>query len=388
MTPEEQFAEKAIQAKADIEAERLERARTRARKLVEAENAPPLPALVCLTVPQLYALPTTDYLVDGLLPEGALAELVGDSESLKSFFAVHLGLALASKQKKFFGQTIIKHGPVIYIAAEGAGAFQYRVRAWATEHEVDLREVPFHTIPVPVNLRDATFQATFRELVESIHPVLVIVDTLHRCTPGAEENGSRDIGEVVAFAQKLQYDFRAAVLFLHHPPKSDPKGRGRGSGALYYAADTEISAAIQGDENPDGTKIVDFVVRKQKDDQKVRFCLINRIVDIENELGGKLCYYSGRPIRSCVLVEATTHDLCRPSKSLQREQKILAWVTANPGKFRTSVVEAVGGNEKDMNAAISKLIEQGELRAESKGKGSLLFVTTVEAEGADAAQGM
>ena len=361
----------------------IERAKARARRIVEAENAPPIPPLVCLTIPELFAQPTTDYLVDGLLPEGALAELVGDSESLKSFFAVHLGLTIATKQKAFFGQTIVKHGPVIYIAAEGAGAFQFRVRAWGIEHDVDLREIPFRTIPVPVNLRDATFQATFRQLAESIHPVLVIVDTLHRCIPGAEESTSRDIGEVVAFAQQMQYDFRTAVLFLHHPPKNDPKGRGRGSGALYYAADTEISAAIRREAELDGTKVVDFVVVKQKDDQKISFCLTNRIVTVTNELGGQLCYRSGRPIRTCVLVEATGEDLKHTSKTLAREREIIAWVAANPGRYRTAVLNAIGGKEKETGKLIDKLLEQGDLRDQEKGKGRFVLFVAGDADAVD-----
>jgi hypothetical protein len=368
-----EFEARARQAEADIDAERKERARVRAKRKVAAENTPTLPPLACLTVPELFAQPTTDYLVDELLPEGALAELVGDSESLKSFFAIHLGLAIASRRADFFGLPIIKHGPVIYIAAEGGGAFQYRVRAWATANRVDLHAVPFRTIPVPVNLRDETFQTVLRQLVADLQPVLIVVDTLHRCTPGAEENSSGDIGDVVRFAQQLQYDYRTAVLFLHHPPKSDPKGRGRGSGALYYAADTEILAAVRGDENADGTKVVDFTVRKQKDDLKVQLCVVNRIVDVVGEDGHALCFKSGRAIRTCVLAQATEEDQRQPDKAAQREQAILKYVAANPGQFVTTVIEKVGGNEKDTKATIDALLERGWLRAEQKGRGVVLF---------------
>lgn len=114
----------------------VERARRDAKRVVDREEHPPQP-LRCVTIPELFLLPTVDYLIDQLLPQQALAELIGDSESLKSFFAIHLGLVVATQRDDFFGQKVIKHGPVIYIAAEGAGSFQYRVRAWATEHKVD-----------------------------------------------------------------------------------------------------------------------------------------------------------------------------------------------------------------------------------------------------------
>ena len=247
----------------------VERARRAARKIVDAEERPPRPPIRALSVAELLERPTPDYLIDQLLPEGAFAELVGDSESLKSFLSIHFGLSIASGRPDVFGLRIVRHGPVLYIAAEGAGAFQFRLRAWGDEHDIDITKVPFFTIAAPINLRDLLFQAELERIVGEVQPVLIVVDTLHRCLPGADENSARDLGEVVGFATRLQAQSGCCLLFLHHPPKSDPAGRGRGSGALYYAADTELNSMIEGAEQPDGTKIVTVSVKKQKDDAKL-----------------------------------------------------------------------------------------------------------------------
>jgi hypothetical protein len=356
----------------------VEWARHKARRTIAAETQGQLPPLVSLSVKELYAQPSSDYLVDGLLPERALAELIGDSESLKSFFAIHLGLSIATKQPHFFAQKIIGHGPVVYIAAEGASAFQYRLRAWATQLQVDILDAPFYTVPVPVNLRDEKFQKTFCELLQRIQPVLVIVDTLHRCAPGAEENNSRDIGEVVAFAQKLQFEFRTAVLFLHHPPKSDPRGRGRGSSALYYAADTEISAVVKGEENEDGTKVVEFTVRKQKDDVKLKLTLANRIVPLHDENDRPLAYKSGRAICSCVLVQATDEEVKHAAREDSLDGKVVAYVRAHPDTVRTTVAKSVEGKESDIQLAIDRLLETGILASQPnpRGRGNVLSLVT------------
>jgi hypothetical protein len=108
---------------------------------------------------------------------------------------------------------VVKHGPVLYVAAEGGGAFQYRIQAWATEHSVDLTTVPFHSIVSPINLLDGTFQQELQAIVTDVQPILIIVDTLHRATPGAEESSSQDLGVVVNFATRLQALSPCAVMF-------------------------------------------------------------------------------------------------------------------------------------------------------------------------------
>lgn len=83
--------------------ERKRRERKVKREL-DAEEAPPDPPISALTVQELFALPPVDYLVDQLLPEKALCEIVGDSETLKSFFDIHLSLAIATGQETFFAR--------------------------------------------------------------------------------------------------------------------------------------------------------------------------------------------------------------------------------------------------------------------------------------------
>jgi hypothetical protein len=170
-TPKKSLHEQAIE---------LEGARRQARRHWDAVERPPYEPLKALTPRELFARPRPEWRIAQLLPDGALAELVGDSESLKSFIAIHMGLAVASGRVDFFNYKV-KQGAVLYIAAEGAGAFQFRLRAWAHHHNVDIREVPFRTIAAPVNLRDSGFQDELRQIVAEVKPALIVVDTLHRC---------------------------------------------------------------------------------------------------------------------------------------------------------------------------------------------------------------
>jgi hypothetical protein len=174
--------------------------------------------LRALTIDELFAQPSPDYLIEQLLAERALGGLVGDSESLRSFWAIDLGLSIISAQPDLFGLQVVKHGTVLYIAPEAGGAFKFRVRGWAHEHDVDVTAVPFYTIKSPLNLLDPPSQQEVRAVVLHVQPGLIVAETLHRCLPGAEENSSKDVGAVVGFATQ-QAESGAAVLFLHHPPR-------------------------------------------------------------------------------------------------------------------------------------------------------------------------
>ncbi len=350
----------------------LERAKRHAKRTVDAEERPPRPPLRALTVAELYARPDPEYLVDQLLPRGALAEFVGDSETLKSFFAIALGMAIAAKQAKFFGLDVMTHGAVLYIAAEGQGAFKHRLRAWGTAHGVDTTTVPFRIVASPVNLRDETFQQELRTLVSEIQPVLIIVDTLHRCLPGAEENSSRDLGEVVGFATRLLDEFGATVWFLHHPPKSDPSGRGRGSSVLYYAADTELNAVLEGAEKADGTKVIIVAVKKQKDDAKVSLTLKNLIVPVLNEQGRPMAHpKNGRAINSCILVVASADEVNAakngPADTLAH--RVVEFLLAHPRNTKVEIREGVKARVSSLNDAIDGLLADKRITKEHAKRG-------------------
>jgi AAA domain len=128
----------------------VERARRRAKRTVDAEEQPERPPLHAYTIEELLARPRPSYLLDQWIPTGSLCQVVGEPETLKSFFMCHVGLTIASGAAKCFGHPVTHAGPVLYIAAEGGGAFQFRILGWCQEHDVDPLTVRFRVIPLPV----------------------------------------------------------------------------------------------------------------------------------------------------------------------------------------------------------------------------------------------
>lgn len=241
-----------------------------------------------------------------MFPAGAIVQIVGEPGMLKSFYAMDAGLSIAAGQSMFFGYPVVTHGPVVYIAAEGAGAFQYRVRAWCAAHDVNPLTIPFRVIPQAVDFRDPTFQAELLAIIKAVRPVLIIADTLSRCAPGAEENSATEMGEVISFCGTLQQPCGSTVAFVHHPPKHDPKGGGRGSGTIFGAIDTEMRITSD-DEDGELERTILITCAKQKDDQRFPpLTLLGSVVPVHDEYGRPMAHDTGRAITSIVLRQQST----------------------------------------------------------------------------------
>jgi hypothetical protein len=124
---------------------------------------------------------------------------------------------------------------------------QLRALAWFKHHKVAAREVPLRMIQGNLfNLRSPTtidaITTAARELLadSKLRHVLIVIDTLVRATPGADEISGKDTGEVVAAFDKLRYLLPSTICIIHHAGKTEGTGlRGHsslGQGIDSYAA--------------------------------------------------------------------------------------------------------------------------------------------------------
>ncbi|MCB0862616.1 MAG: AAA family ATPase [Solirubrobacterales bacterium] len=150
----------------------------------------------------------------------------------------------------------MSHGPVVYIAAEGAGGILARINAWR-----DTRGVPavenFYVWPAAVNFylnETGALEAAIKRLDST--PCLIVIDTAARCMVGADENSARDMGIFLDNAEGLANRFDAALLIVHHSQKSGKEERG--NGALRGAVD--VSRHLERDSEG-----LTLISRKTKD---------------------------------------------------------------------------------------------------------------------------
>jgi len=197
--------------------------RYKIRSAEELANAPPL-----------------KWIVRGLLPATGLAALYGPSGSGKSFLTLDLAAAVAGGMSEWFGKRVT-HCPVTYCVLEGEAGMGKRIKAWEQHHG----------LPLPRRLRFVTQSVFLTEyqdvgdLAKAIQHAggangVVILDTLNRAAPGADENSSQDMSNILAAAKELQELIGGLVLLVHHTGKDPEKGM-RGHSSLFAALDGAIS---------------------------------------------------------------------------------------------------------------------------------------------------
>jgi putative DNA primase/helicase len=191
----------------------------------------------------LRALPPLAWRIRGVLPAEGLASIFGPSTSGKSFLALDLAAAIA-EGRDWFGYRV-KPAPVVYVALEGEAGFRGRIQAWELFQRRTLPE-KLRVVMQPFKLTTAQ---DVLDLAEAVHALgtgaVVIIDTLNRAAPEADENKSSDMGQILESAKELQRVTRGLVVLVHHTGKDATKGM-RGHSSLFAALDAALEVAREG----------------------------------------------------------------------------------------------------------------------------------------------
>jgi hypothetical protein len=203
----------------------------------------PVDTYEILSVGEVMNLPDPEWLVEGMIIDQGLGFIYGAPGTGKSFVALSIALAIANKRETWWGRKILKHGPVLYISSEGTGDVKFRLMAWGMcelESPDSLMESPFYLIRQSMNFMEPgdveRLYKTVQGMVEraGMPPVLIVVDTVSRVLPGADENLQKDMTLFVAACDRLRQGFSATVLGVHHTSRA---GNLRGSTVFDGAGD-------------------------------------------------------------------------------------------------------------------------------------------------------
>jgi hypothetical protein len=188
-------------------------------------------------------LPEVEWRVDGMLLDGSRAVVYGAPGTGKSFWAIDLGLSIATGVP--FHGFGVRQGYVVYVVAEGVRGFKKRQKAWLIDHRRERLPDSWWVYPRAIQLHKPE---EVRQLVEALkrlpeRPALIVFDTLARCFVGGEENSAKELGMLLAGVEELVTD-TTSLLIVHHPGKD---GNLRGSSNLPGHVDTLIKITREPD---------------------------------------------------------------------------------------------------------------------------------------------
>jgi RecA-family ATPase len=252
------------------------------------------------------SLDTSDF-VQGLLSDGALSVVYGESNCGKTFFMGDLAMHVAMGRR--WCDKRVEAGGVIYVALEGSYGLKNRVAAFKKHYSL----IPdkFAMVPCPVDFMDP--EGNINKFIEMLRIAktdmgsvrLVIVDTLARALTGGDENSGQDMGMLVHHADRIRYETGAHVCFIHHSGKDKARGA-RGHSSLRAAVDTEIE--ISRDTDADFSKVKVVKQREMEMDKEFYFSLkrVDLGINKHNE-----------EVTSCVVMPYEASDMQKTKSKLK-----------------------------------------------------------------------
>lgn len=201
-------------------------------------------------------------LIEGMLIEGAMSVVYGDSNTGKSFLVMDMAAHISLGETWF--ESNVQQGAVLYLASESPRSIMDRSRALAKRLNRDLDQffITQSNIDMYNPNGDAQRIVDTVAMIEGQYGVkikLIVVDTLARAMGAGDENSTKDMGQFVKHGDLIRSATNAHLMIIHHTGKDSTKG-GRGSSALRAATDTEIEVGNPGDGKPR-----EFKVTKQRD---------------------------------------------------------------------------------------------------------------------------
>lgn len=188
---------------------------------------------------------------------------------------------------------------MVYVAAEGAGGFRKRIKAYQHAHGADLRGA-LSVLPSVISLLTDDDKALAQAILDDGGAAVVVIDTLAQVTPGGNEKSGEDMGQAIARCKRLHAATGALVVLVHHVGK-DTTGGARGWSGIRAAMDAEIeitrtadvrTASMRKQKDGDGGGAFNFKLRQlvvgiDDDDEEVTSCVVEYVAGITSALARK-----------------------------------------------------------------------------------------------------
>lgn len=197
------------------------------------------------TASQLEEQPPSEWVVKDVFPEKGVATIYGPSGAGKSFLLLDLMAAIAEGRDWHAHAT--KACRILCLVLEGQGGIRQRTLAW---REHNGRPYPDQVIFMMKSFALNKDQDV-SDLVKDIKAIggfdMIVIDTLNRASPNADENSSATMSLLLSAAEKLQEAISGLVVLVHHTGKDATRGP-RGHSSFYNNMDAAIELGRNGED--------------------------------------------------------------------------------------------------------------------------------------------
>lgn len=249
----------------------------------------------------------------GMLPERGLSVWYGAYGTTKTYGVIDV-FGRMSLGWPAHGREMLA-GPVLYVATEDAMGVQNRLAAFKDWHGIgDDTYFPLKILDASLDLRLPADRDFLRDRLVALgdacgeKPAALVIDTLPRAMPGADENSSADMSRVFGHLDEIRSELEMHAAAVHHCGKDRERGP-RGHSNLPSAADTIFEFTRE-----DG--ITNVMVEKQRNGRTgERFSY--RL--LEFEIGPDP---EGDMVPQCVVVPAEPAEAARSTLTNQQAEAL------------------------------------------------------------------
>jgi len=190
-----------------------------------------------LTFKELKSLPPKKFLLDGIFGSGDIGMVYGPPGCGKTFVVIDMLISMC--EGKHFAKRFSLSRPlnVAYCAGEGYGGLPERFSTAADQKNIE--DLPnfsfFKSVPQlftsddnnPNNILQFILEWKAIEDTGEVQKLdVLVIDTLHTATEGADENSSSDTGIILKSCKLVAEQLGCTVILVHHTNKSGINERG------------------------------------------------------------------------------------------------------------------------------------------------------------------
>lgn len=239
--------------------------------------------------------PKAPWLVQGVLPEEAVAVIGGEPKSAKTFFGLELAVAMATATPAA-GEFVVdrKHTVALFLAEDSPRSARARLAAFARGRGLDPVEALARVFVQCRGSLDLGSDEDLSNLIATCRllpggpPSVVLLDPL-RDLHRAEENDSGAMSLIMGNLRALRSILGCSVIFVHHTSKASkdtsarrPGQRMRGSSAIHGAVDGGAYMTLKDSTGTTFTNDVEVELKAAKG--AGRFTLT---LEIEDDMNGE-----------------------------------------------------------------------------------------------------
>lgn len=324
------------------------------------------------------------WLVKGFWSRRSHGIVAGMPKSFKSTLVHDLAVSVAGGQPFLGKYPILEPGPVIIVQNENA---DYIIKD-RTEKIIADRglvgdieilgkktlslefppELPLYFLNQKgVQLDSPVHQKQIEQLIQTVHPVLIIFDPLYLMFSG-DLNSAKDLGPLLAWLLKLKNDYKTGVIVIHHYNKGNNSNQTRGGqkmlgstvlhgwveSAWYVRREDEVGSS--GEDEPEDKLTQPSLVTMQRE---FRSAGSYPDIDINIDMGETGDPYYGLEVSIHTEESGVVHDY----------KSDIINLLSNTGKplTRVQISESLGISQEKSRKVIDKLLSSKDIISRKKG---------------------